>query len=78
MMAIFENWEQLMTILAEYKGRIVGMLVGFLAAILVIAFGFISALFIMICMGLGYYVGQRYDNQQDIKEIINDVLPPQE
>jgi uncharacterized membrane protein len=77
-MADFREWDQLLALAAKYKGRLIGLFVGLFAALLIIRFGVISAVFIMVCMGIGYYLGHRHDNHQDIKEVINDIFPSQQ
>ncbi len=70
-----EELKSILEFFSLYKGRISGTLIGFLAAVLIIRFGIILATFIMLCMGIGYYFGLRYDNREDLREIINDILP---
>ncbi|MCK8817510.1 DUF2273 domain-containing protein [Natroniella sulfidigena] len=69
---------QYLSLLSDYKGRIIGVLLGFFISLLIIRFGVILALFILIWMGLGYYLGLRFDRREDIRDIINDILPPNE
>lgn len=69
---------QLLNLLENYKGRITGVIIALFAALLIINFGIILAIFIISCMGIGYYIGMRYDNREDFKEIINDIFSPKE
>ncbi|MGM0370376.1 MAG: DUF2273 domain-containing protein [Bacillota bacterium] len=75
------NWDDLsdlVQLLHKYRGRIIGLVVGLVSSILVIEFGVIPATFIITCMGLGYYLGLRYDNREDLRDILNDIFPPHE
>ena len=51
---------------------------GLFTSVLIIEFGVIPALFILTCMGIGYYLGMRYDNRQDLTDVLNDIFPPHE
>ena len=77
-MANLKDWREIIDFLAVYKGRILGLVGGLFAAVLVLTVGVVAALFILLCMGIGYYIGRRYDNKQPIEELINDILPPQQ
>ncbi|GAB6138811.1 DUF2273 domain-containing protein [Halanaerobaculum tunisiense] len=77
-MAKLDNLEQILALFRDYRGRILGVVLGLLAAILIISFGVIPAIFIMMCMGLGYYLGARYDNQKDVKDVLEEIFPSQE
>ncbi|MBO8159198.1 DUF2273 domain-containing protein [Thermosyntropha sp.] len=60
-------WEKfLFLLLEEHRGKVLGVLLGLVAAILVVTYGFLKALFIMLCIGLGYFIGKKVDEKQDI------------
>lgn len=71
-------WEKLLReIVTSHRGRIIGILLGLFVSILIINYGFFKAAFIMLCVGLGYYLGKRLDNKkEDIVEILDRILPP--
>lgn len=62
--------------LIRNKGKTIGTLFGFIIAILVISIGFFKTLFIVLCTWLGYFLGKKTDNQENIREIIERILPP--
>ena len=62
--------------LIRNKGKTIGTLFGFVIAILVISIGFFKTLFIVLCTWLGYFLGKKTDNQENIREIIERILPP--
>ena len=74
----FDKQEEVLSLLAEYKGRIFGLLSGLFFAILILTVGLISAVFILMLMGIGYYLGYRYDNKQSIQALLDEILPPEE
>lgn len=61
---------------ALYRGRIVGTFLGVVFALTYIYFGFFRTLFIVICGGVGYYVGTRVDGDEDLRALIERLLPP--
>ncbi|MGM0501725.1 MAG: DUF2273 domain-containing protein [Bacillota bacterium] len=76
-----DNWDDLSEIiqlLHKYKGRLIGLLIGLFSSILIIEFGIIPAVFIISCMGIGYYLGLRYDSRQDLRDVLNEIFPPHE
>lgn len=71
-----EKFLEFVKILFRNKGKTIGTLLGFIIAILVLTIGFFKTLFIVLCTWLGYYIGKKTDNQENIKEIIERILPP--
>lgn len=58
-------WEKLLlSILQEHRGKAIGVFLGLVAGILVISYGFWKALFIMICIFLGYFIGKKLDEDK--------------
>lgn len=60
----------------HHSGKIVGTLAGLVVGMLVIFLGFFKALFVLLCMGLGFLFGKRIDQKEDIMEILDRILPP--
>lgn len=60
----------------HHSGKIVGTLGGLIIGILIIALGFFKALFVLLCMGLGFFVGKRIDQKEDLMEVLDRILPP--
>ncbi len=73
---IKENFLMFLQTLIRNKGKTIGTILGFIIAILVISIGFFKTLFIVLCTWLGYYIGKKADNQENIREIIEKILPP--
>lgn len=71
-------WADLLVELAQrHRFKITGALVGFIFALLVIRYGLLWALFILLCTGVGYYVGKRLDEGDgDVAEVLNRFIPP--
>ncbi|MCX7781019.1 MAG: DUF2273 domain-containing protein [Negativicutes bacterium] len=70
------NRELLEEIWQRHSGKIVGSIGGFLVGVLILAFGFFPTLFLLCCIGVGYVVGKRIDEKEDIMDILDKLLPP--
>jgi len=63
----------------QHRGKIIGSLAGLAVAVLVIIFGFWWALFIAGCVGAGYLVGKRIDDEHDVLSgVLRRFVPPRE
>ncbi len=66
--------------LQEHCGRTVGIILGFLIALSVLIFGIFTTLFVVICMAIGFYVGNKIDKEDgfsdDILYRLQKLLPP--
>lgn len=65
-----------MYLLENYFGRIVGVVIGFLIALIFIFFGFWRGLITIILMGLGFFVGRFWDKEKRLPDSIEKFLPP--
>ncbi|TZE83446.1 DUF2273 domain-containing protein [Calorimonas adulescens] len=63
-------------ILEKHFGKIVGMILGLLFAVLVIAVGFWKTVFVLFCILLGYFFGKIIDNHEDLRSFLDRILPP--
>lgn len=66
----------LLSLISEHRGKTIGVLIGLLASILFISYGFWKALFILVCIGLGYFIGRKIDENKNfdlwLKQIFKD------
>lgn len=61
----------------HHKHKVLGGLGGFVMALLVIRFGFIWTVFILLCTGIGYWVGKRLDEEpESLMQILDRIIPP--
>jgi uncharacterized membrane protein len=65
-------WDKMLTyILENHRGKAVGLLLGLLAGILVINYGFWKTIFIIFCIILGFIVGKAIDDNSGFEDWIN-------
>jgi len=58
-------WEKILVfILEEHRGKAIGILLGLIASILFISYGFWKTLFIILCITIGYFIGKRLDENK--------------
>jgi len=64
--------EEILFYLQKYRGRILGLVLGLLIGWLILHYGFLAAIFLLICIALGYVVGKRIDEEgwQEVLEKI--------
>lgn len=70
------DWEWLREMAEEHGYKVLGALGGLVFALLVVRFGW-WALFILVCSGLGYWVGKRLDEgPESLFQLLARLLPP--
>ena len=70
-------WQELLKKLLETcRWRIVGASVGLFVGILFILLGFFRAVFLLFCIGLGFYIGNKMDEGEDLVDLLDNLLPP--
>lgn len=70
-----ENFWERLKVLVDYKGRILGGILGFITGLIVVKHGWIQALFFLFCLGAGYYIGKLIDGKETFRQILEKVLP---
>lgn len=68
----YENW---LNFIKLHKGKIVGILVGFIFGILVLSIGFWQTLFLSLCIYVGYWVGGKTDKKEKFMDFLDKILP---
>ena len=54
-----------------------GALIGLAVGLCVIFFGILKALFLGICVALGFFVGRKFQKDKNfLKNLINKIIPP--
>jgi len=69
--------QKLYELYRAHKGEILGATIGLSIAIIVLCLGVLKALFVVICVVFGYYIGKRLSHDKDyIKNLLDRILPP--
>lgn len=48
-------------VVTEHRGKVIGILLGLLASILFISYGFWRTIFVIACIVAGYFIGKKID-----------------
>ncbi len=64
-----EIWE-------DYRGRLIGVVIGLTIGLLFLYMGFFRTIFLLICIGLGFFIGNRVDNKEELLDLLDRLLPP--
>jgi uncharacterized membrane protein len=56
-----DRWERLLELVLQHKGKLAGAVIGLVISLLIIALGFLRAVFVLSCLVGGFYVGARFD-----------------
>lgn len=71
------NQEWLRELAQNHRHKILGGLGGLIFALLVIRLGLLWSLFILLCTGIGYWVGKRLDEEPDsLVQMLQRIFPP--
>jgi len=62
--------DDLRTWLADNKGKILGTAAGVLLGWLTLQYGFLKALFLMLCLAVGYIIGASADQQGGLRNLL--------
>ncbi|MDI3508629.1 MAG: hypothetical protein PWP48_567 [Clostridiales bacterium] len=65
----------LVYIFDKYRGKAIGVTIGFIFSLLVLIIGLWRTLFILLCIGAGYYIGNKFDKGESFLEFLDKILP---
>lgn len=58
-------WEKILAyILQEHRGKTIGIVLGLIASIIFITYGFWRSLFVIFCIIVGYLIGKKIDENK--------------
>jgi len=55
-------------IFEQHRGKAIGIIMGLLASILFINYGFWRTIFIIICIAVGFFIGKELDEKKNFDE----------
>ncbi len=62
-------YEVFLDLLDGHRGKVIGIILGLLAGLLIIIFGFWKTVFIAICIVVGYIVGKSFDDGSSLNAL---------
>ena len=65
-----EFWEGVQ----PHKGKVFGSVLGLTLGWIIIRYGVVRGLFVALCVGIGFYLGSRYDTNGDISDLMDRFL----
>ena len=77
-MDIVETVSRILALFYRHRGKVLGILTGFVLSILFLTVGFWKTLFISICCTVGFIIGKKIDNREDFRDLIDRILPPRD
>ena len=60
----------------NFRWRSVGVAIGLVIGVLFLNLGFFKTIFILICIGLGFFIGNKLDHHEDLMDYLDRLLPP--
>lgn len=58
----------------DHRGKISGFALGFVISLSILIFGFFKTLFVLICAGIGLFIGNKIDKNDDLSETAENIL----
>lgn len=58
-----------------HKGEIIGAGIGAFFGILIMLFGFWRTIFVGLCTVIGFYIGRKFQNKDELIELLDRILP---
>lgn len=70
-------WQEILRkIIETSRWRVICSAVGLIVGVLFILLGFFRAVFLLLCIGLGFYIGNKMDDGEDLVDLLDNLLPP--
>lgn len=60
----------------NYRGRLLCSVFGLFIGTMVLWLGFFAALFLVLCIGFGFFIGTKLDKKEDLLEWLDRLFPP--
>ena len=58
------------------RWRMIGVIAGLVIGILFLYLGFLQTIFLLLCIGLGFFIGNKLDKKEDLMDFLDRLLPP--
>lgn len=60
----------------EHRGKAIGILLGLIASVLFVSYGFWKTLFVILCIAAGYIIGKKIDEDVDLELWLKNLFRP--
>lgn len=69
------EWERLLgEILKNHRGKLLGIILGLCFGLVAAIFGLFKAIFITLCIIVGYFLGKRADEHKNFKNLLEKLF----
>ncbi|HJV44451.1 MAG TPA: DUF2273 domain-containing protein [Bacillota bacterium] len=62
-------------LITENPGKTIGVFAGLVLGLLYIFFGFFNTLVIVVFVTVGFYMGSKFDNRENLLDFLDRILP---
>lgn len=62
-------------LLEEHPGMLIGLIVGFIVGLIFLLVGLWKTVIFLGFVALGLFLGKKYDKHEDLKDILEEILP---
>lgn len=66
--------EKLLDKLTIHLGKVLGSIIGLLVGWIIIRYGVVKGAFVVLCVGLGFYLGTRFDSPNEDEDVFTRFL----
>ena len=67
--------EKILDFTVKHYGKLIGTTIGLVFSTLTLSIGFFKTLFIFLCVYIGYYLGNKVDQKENIEALLDRILP---
>ena len=60
----------------NYRGRLLGSFLGLFVGAMFLLLGFLQTVFLLFCIILGFFLGNKIDKKEDLLDWLDKLLPP--
>lgn len=69
------SWKKCIESLWEnHRGKSLGVVLGLVISLSILLFGFFKTIFVLLCVGVGLFIGNKIDREDDLLETAENVL----
>ncbi len=61
-------------LLNNHQGKVLGIAIGLVFGLLVIIIGFLQTVFLACCIYIGYIIGKRVDDNENIRDLVERIF----